>query len=182
MIGAMAGITAAAALLRPHDTFVFFGQVLPALSKGTAFYANQSLAGVMFRIFSSNPYTTPWLALSWEFLLAAAGGMVLIAFWFWRTRHEPALARAMAFIPLLPLLSSVTWPHHLVILLPVIWVVAIALAERDWPLSPTVGTAGLLRIVRVVAGRTVAPPLRGVGVRPPPRGAAHWLSPPHPVL
>src|SRR5260370_13211967 len=141
MIGAMAGITAAAALLRPHDTFVFFGQVLPALSKGTAFYANQSLAGVMFRIFSSNPYTTPWIALSWAFLLAAAGAIVLIAFWFWRTRHEPALARAMAFIPLLPLLSSVTWPHHLVILLPVIWAVAIALAQRDWPLSPSLGTA-----------------------------------------
>jgi alpha-1,2-mannosyltransferase len=172
MLGAMAGITAAAALLRFHDTFVFFGRVLPALSKGTAFYANQSLAGVMSRLFSSNPYTTPWIALTWAFLLPAASAIVLIAFWFWRTHHEPALARAMAFIPLLPLLSAVTWPHHLVILLPVIWVVAIALAERDWPLSPTVGTAGLLVIFSVVARWQVGPAFGQAGFHPAQTGDA----------
>jgi alpha-1,2-mannosyltransferase len=170
MIGAMAGITAAAALLRFHDTLVFFGQVLPALSNGTAFYANQSLNGMVLRLFSSNAYTTPWIALTWAFLLPAAGAIVFIAFWFWRTRHEPALARAIAFIPLLPLLSSVTWPHHLVILLPVIWIIAIALAERDWPLAPTVGMAGLLLIFSVVVRWQVGPAFGQVGFRPAQTG------------
>ena len=172
MLGAMAGITAAAALLRFHDTLVFFGQVLPALSKGTAFYANQSLAGVMSRLFSSNPYTTPWIALAWAFLLPVAAAIVLIAFWFWRTRHVPALARAIAFVPLLPLLSSVTWPHHLVILLPLIWTVAIALAERRWPPAPTVGMAGLLVIFSVVVRWQVGPAFGQVGFRSAQTGDA----------
>ena len=157
MVGGFAAVTAAAAILRFQDTLVFFGQVLPALWSGTAFYANQSLAGVVSRFFSVNPYTTPWIVLPWAFLLPAAGAILLIAFWFLRTRHQPALARAIAFIPLLPLLSSVTWPHHLVILLPVVWIGAIALAERDWPVAPTVGMAGLLVIISVVARWPVGP-------------------------
>jgi alpha-1,2-mannosyltransferase len=157
MIGGFAAITAAAALLRAHDTLVFFGQVLPALSSGTAFYANQSIGGMVARVFSANPYTTPWIALSWAFLLPVAAAIVLIAVWFARTRHQPALARATVFIPLLPLLSSVTWPHHLVVLLPVIWIGASALAERDWPAAPTTGLAGLLVIFDVVARWAVGP-------------------------
>ena len=68
-------------------------------------------------------------------------------------------------IPLLPLLSSVTWPHHLVILLPVIWMGAIALAERDWPVVPTIGLAGLLVIFSVVARWPVGPAFGQVGFR-----------------
>jgi alpha-1,2-mannosyltransferase len=172
MIGALGGLTAAAALLRFHDTVVFFGQVLPALSQGTAFYANESLAGVVLRLFSSNPYTTPWVAISWAFLLPGAGAILLIAFWFWRTGHQPALVRSLAFIPLLPLLSSVTWPHHLVILLPVVWVAAIALAERDWPLAPTLGMAGLLVTFSVVARWPVGPAFGQIGFRPAQTGDA----------
>jgi alpha-1,2-mannosyltransferase len=165
MIGGFAALTAAVALLRYQDTLAFFGQVVPALSSGTAFYANQSLAGLMSRVFSTNPYTTPWVALSWAFLLPAVAAVGLIAFWFLRTRHHPALARAVAFIPLLPLLSSVSWPHHLVILLPVIWIGAIALAERDWPVAPTVGLAGLLLVFSVVARWPVGPAFGQVGFR-----------------
>jgi alpha-1,2-mannosyltransferase len=165
MIGGFTALTAAAALLRYQDTVVFFGQVLPALSSGTAFYANQSLGGIVARILSVNPYTTPWIALSWGFLLPVVLAIVLIGVWFWRTRHQPALARATAFIPLLPLLSSVTWPHHLVILLPVIWIGAIALAERDWPLAPTIGLAGLLVIFNVMARWPVGPAFGQAGFR-----------------
>jgi hypothetical protein len=91
--------------------------------------------------------------------------ILLIAFWFWRAGDLPALARAIAFVPLLPLLSSVTWPHHLVILLPVIWIGAIALAERDWPPVPTAGLAGLLVIFSVVARWPVGPAFGQVGFR-----------------
>jgi alpha-1,2-mannosyltransferase len=165
MIGGFAAITAAAAVLRYEDTLAFFGQVLPALSSGTAFYANQSLEGVVFRIISVNPYTIPWVGISWAILIVAAAAILLIAFWFWRTRHQPALARAGAFIPLLPLLSSVTWPHHLVILLPLIWIGAIALAERDWPVPSTFGLAGLLVIFSVVARWPVGPAFGQTGFR-----------------
>lgn len=172
MIGALAALTTAAALVRFHDTLVFFGQVLPALSKGTAFYANQSLAGVVLRFFSANPYTTPWIALSWALLLPAIGGILLIAFWFWRAADQPALARAVAFLPLLPLLSSVTWPHHLVILLPVIWIGAIALAERRWPPVQTASLAGLLAIFSVVARWSVGPAFGQAGFRSAQTGDA----------
>ena len=157
MIGGFAAVTAAAALFRFQDTLVFFGQVLPALAAGTAYYANQSLAGVVFRLFSANPYTTPWLALSWASLLPAAGAILLGALWFVRTVHQPALVRAIAFIPLLPLLSTVTWPHHLVLLLPVFWIAAVALAKRDWPVAPTVAAAGLLLLFSVVTRWAVGP-------------------------
>ena len=172
MIGALAVLTTAAALVRFQDTLVFVGEVLPALSQGTAFYANQSLAGVVFRFFSSNPYTTPWIALPWAFLLPMAGAILLIAFWFWRAADRPAMARGVAFLPLLPLLSSVTWPHHLVILLPVIWIGAIALAERDWPPVPTAGLAGLLVIFSVIARWPVGPAFGQVGFRPAQTGDA----------
>jgi alpha-1,2-mannosyltransferase len=165
MIGGFAAITAVAALLKYQDTLVFFGQVLPALSSGTAFYANQSLDGMVSRILSANPYTVPWVALPWAFLLVAAAAIVLVAFWFWRSRREPALVRAVAFIPLLPLLSSVTWPHHLVILLPVIWIGTVALAERDWPVAPTVGLAGVLVILSIVARWPVGPAFGQPGFR-----------------
>jgi alpha-1,2-mannosyltransferase len=165
MIGGFAAVTAAAALLRFTDTLAFFGQVLPALASGTAYYANQSLAGLVLRLFSSNPYTTPWVALSWAFLLSAVTTILLGAYWFWQTRRQPALHRAIAFIPLLPLLSSVTWPHHLVILLPVFWIMAMALAERDWPVAPTVAAAGVLLIFSVVARWTVGPAFGQTGFR-----------------
>jgi len=172
MLGAFAAVTAAAALLRFDDTLVFFRQVLPALASGTAYYANQSLAGLVSRVFSQNPYTAPWITFSLGFLLPVAGGILLGGFWLWRMRGQPPLSRAVAFIPLLPLLSSVTWPHHLVILLPVFWLGAIALAERDWPVAPTVGAAGLLVIFSVVTRWPVGPAFGQAGFRAAQTGDA----------
>jgi alpha-1,2-mannosyltransferase len=163
MIGALVAVTGAAALVRFDDTIVFFRQVLPALAAGTAYYANQSLAGVLSRVFTANPYTTPWVTLSWAFLLPVAGAVVLGALWSWRMRRQPALSRAIAFLPLLPLVSSVTWPHHLVILLPVCWMVALGLAQRGWPIAPTVVAAGLLVIFDVVDRWPVGPAFRQPG-------------------
>ena len=165
MLGAFAAVTAAAALLRFDDTVAFFQHVLPALASGTGYYANQSLAGVVSRLFTVNPYTTPWIALTWAFLLPASGAILLGALWYWRSRGQPGLVRAVAFLPLLPLLSSVTWPHHLVILLPVFWIGAIALAERSWPVGPTVGAVGLLAIFSVVERWSVGPAFGQPGFR-----------------
>jgi alpha-1,2-mannosyltransferase len=149
MVTGFLAITAMGALLRFQDTLTFFAKVVPALAPGTAVYANQSLSGFVRRIFTANPYTQPWIVLPFAYLLPAILAILLIAWWFWRMRHRQALARAAAFIPLVPLVSSVSWPHHLVILLPAIWLSAIAIAERDWPVAPTVLLAGLLLLFSV---------------------------------
>jgi alpha-1,2-mannosyltransferase len=144
MLAACGGITAAAAALHPHDTQVYVSQVLPALFRGTTFYANQSLDGILGRIVTANPYTNPWLVIAWAPLLAVGAAGALLAYWFLTSRRHPLLARAAAFIPLLPLLSAVTWPHHLVIVLPLLWVAVLGLAARGWPAVPTLGLATLL--------------------------------------
>ncbi|HET9847568.1 MAG TPA: glycosyltransferase family 87 protein [Candidatus Dormibacteraeota bacterium] len=165
MLGSVAAVTVAAALVRGSDSVAFFTQVVPALARGTAVYANQSLSGLLGRVASANPYTDPWLTLSWMSLLATAAAIVLVAVWYWRSRDQQGLARAAAFVPLLPLLSSVTWPHHLVILLPVIWFAAIAIAERGWPVAQTVMLATLLILFSVVSRLPLGPAFNQPGFR-----------------
>jgi alpha-1,2-mannosyltransferase len=165
MLAGMAAMTGLGALFRFSDTLVFFGQVMPALAGGTAYYANQSLAGMVRRILTPNPYTQPWVVVPWAFLLIALLALGLTGWWFWRTRGQSPLVRSFAFIPLLPLLSAVTWPHHLVILLPVIWLSVIAIAGRDWPLAPTLILAGMLVGFSVVARWPVGPRFNSAGFR-----------------
>ena len=157
MVAGMAAVTGVGALLRFQDTLAFFGQVVPALASGTAYYANQSLAGILRRVVTPNPYTRPWTVFGWPFLLLAVIAIGLTVWWFWRTRGHSSLARSAAFIPLLPLLSAVTWPHHLVILLPVIWLSIVAIAAREWPLAPTLVLAAVLIVFDVVSRWPVRP-------------------------
>jgi alpha-1,2-mannosyltransferase len=165
MLAAFIAVTAASALVRFDDTLTFFRQVLPALAQGTAIYANQSLPGVIARVATINPYTQPWTVVPWAYLVAPALIVALIALWFVRTRRQPALLRAAAFLPLLPLASSVTWPHHLVLLLPVIWFGFIAIAGRGWPLPSTIAMGLLLLLFSVVARWPVGPAFNQPGFR-----------------
>ena len=148
-------LTAAGALLRFQDSVAYFGQVLPALASGTAFYANQSLAGVLHRTLSANPYTQPWINLPSVSPLLVAAAVSLIGWWWWQTRGAPS--RGVAFLPLVPLLSSVTWTHHLVIVLPLIWFSLIALAQREWPLLPTAALSGILLLFSIVSRLPAGP-------------------------
>jgi len=165
VLGGFALLTGAGFVLRFHDTLTYFGQVLPALARGTAFYANQSLAGVLDRTLSTNPYTQPWIALSLVSVLVIAAGAILIGWWWWQTRPQTALARAAAFIPLIPLLSSVTWTHHLVIVLPLVWFAVIALAERDWPPVPTAALSGVLLLFSIFSRWPAGPAFGQTGFR-----------------
>jgi alpha-1,2-mannosyltransferase len=165
MLGAFVAVTAAAALLRFDDTLVFFRQVLPALAQGTSVYANQSLQGVIARVATFNPYTKPWTVVPGAHLLPAVVTIAFIGVWFLWTRRQPALLRAASFLPLLPLASSVTWPHHLVILLPVIWISIIAIAQRGWPLTPTLAVGGLLVLFSVVSRWPLSPAFNQPGFR-----------------
>lgn len=157
MVTGMAAVTGVGALIRFHDTLVFVGQVVPALASGTAYYANQSLAGILRRVVTANAYTQPWSVIAWPFLLLTVIGTGLTIWWFWRTRGQSPLIRSAAFIPILPLLSAVTWSHHLVILLPVIWLGIVAIARREWPLAPTLVLAGVLVVFNVVSRWPVGP-------------------------
>lgn len=165
VLGGFAIVTGAGALLRFDDSVAYVRQVLPALASGTAFYANQSLAGMLDRTLSSNPYTQPWLALPWVSLLVLAAAAILISWWWWQTRRHPPQARAIAFMPLIPLLSSVTWTHHLVIVLPVIWFSVVALAERDWPRWPTAALSGVLLLFSVFSRSPAGPAFGQAGFR-----------------
>jgi len=165
MLGAVIGVTAAAALLRFDDTLVFVQQVVPALAHGTAIYANQSLPGVIARVATSNPYAPPWTVVSWAYLVAPILILAFIGLWVVRTRRQPAMLRAAAFLPLVPLASSVTWPHHLVLLLPVIWFGLIAIAGRGWPLPSTIAIGLLLLLFSVVARWPVGPAFNQPGFR-----------------
>ena len=165
VLGGFAILTLAGALLRFQDTVADFGQVLPALASGTAFYANQSLAGVLDRTLSSNAYTQPWINLPWVSLLLIAAAVILISWWWWQTRRHSAPARGVAFIPLVPLLSSVTWTHHLVIVLPLIWFSLVALGQREWPPLPTAALAGVLLLFSIVSRLPAGPAFGQTGFR-----------------
>ena len=165
LLGAFAAVTAAAALWRFDDTLIFFRQVLPALAQGTAIYANQSVQGLIARVGTVNPYTQPWTVVPWVSLLPAVLIIAFIVLWFLRTRHQPALLRAAAFLPLLPLASLVTWPHHLVILLPIIWFSVIAIDERRWPMVSTIALGALLLLFSVVSRWPVGPAFNQPGFR-----------------
>ncbi len=165
LVGGCAIVTAAGALVRFDDTITFFTQVLPALARGTAFYANQSLAGLLSRILVKNPYTDPWLSLPSDAVVVAGLMALLCGFWVWQRRRAAPLAAAVAFLPLLPLLSAVTWPHHLVILLPVIWLSVITVARRGWPLTPTLTLAGLTVVMSLLARWPGVPAFGAPGFR-----------------
>lgn len=165
MLGGLVAISAVGALVRFPDTVVFVERVVPALARGTAFYANQSLAGVVARVGSVNAYTDPGAIVPNVAVVATAITAGLGVLWFARTSGQPGLLRAAAFLPLLPLASSVTWPHHLVILLPVIWFAFIALAHRGWPVPPTVVLCALLLAFSVVSRLPVGPAFGQPGFR-----------------
>ena len=165
VLGGFAILTLAGALLRFQDTVAYFGQVLPALESGTAFYANQSLAGLLERTLRSNAYTQAWIQLPWVSLLLIAAAVILVSWWWWRTRRHSAPSRGVAFIPLVPLLSSVTWTHHLVIVLPLIWFSLVALGQREWPPLPTAALVMVLLLFSIVSRLPAGPAFGQTGFR-----------------
>ena len=94
-----------------------------------------------------------------------ATAVILIGWWWWQTQRQIASSRGAAFLPLLPLLSSVTWTHHLVIVLPLIWFSLIALAQREWPLLPTAALSGILLLFSIVSRLPAGPSFGQTGFR-----------------
>ena len=58
-----------------------------------------------------------------------------------------------------------TWTHHLVIVLPLIWLSLVALAQRDWPALPTAALAGVLLLFSFFSRWPVGPAFGQPGFR-----------------
>ncbi|HET9847796.1 MAG TPA: glycosyltransferase family 87 protein [Candidatus Dormibacteraeota bacterium] len=158
MVAGFLGVTALAALLRPADSLTYARSVAPQLAGGTAYWSNQSIEGVISRLFTMNPYTTPLVDLSWAHVLVVVLAVTAIAFWVWARRGQTALTRAFVFLPLLPLASTVSWEHHLVILLPLVWLIVAVLAERGWPLGETAVATLAMATLLAIPHLPIGPP------------------------
>jgi hypothetical protein len=96
------------------------------------------------RLFTNNPYTQPLLAIPLEVLIWVGCVAALFLFWLWHSRRLDLLARGISFLPLLPLVSVVSWEHHLVVLLPVLWLGLVRLSQRAWPVIESSAFAVIL--------------------------------------
>jgi len=163
LVSGFLGISALGALVRWHDTWIFFTRVAPALAQGTAVYANQSVGGLLARLTTANPYTHAWIVMPAVLLPVAAA--LLLGYWRWSTRGQDLTISGVAFLPLLPLLSAVTWPHHLVILLPVVWLAVMAIAALEWPWPRTLVLLTLLLGFSVLARWPAGPPFGQAGFK-----------------
>jgi alpha-1,2-mannosyltransferase len=164
MAAAFLATTAAGAMVRFQDTLTFFTRVLPALAHGTAYYANQSLGGFLARVGTANRYTDPWFLLPVVALMSLLGLLLVIA-WYWRSREADPRSRMLMFLPLLPLLSAVTWPHHLVILLPLLWGCFAALGAHHWPRLETGSLIAILLVFTVLSRLPLGPSFGQAGFR-----------------
>ncbi len=95
-------------------TWEYFTTVLPKLGGGTAFLENQSLMGVAQRagnlLFGRATLIAPIAAL-------AISALLMLFTWLLSLRAPAPGARPIAFaafVALMPIVSSLTWQHHLV--------------------------------------------------------------------
>jgi alpha-1,2-mannosyltransferase len=131
MLGAAATLCAAALLWPGHDACLSWLSRLGSFSGDTQSVIspnNMSLHGFLYRLFAEHPthrgMSTPWIDLGlqnarWLARLSAATLGLITAAWMWRWRRTLSTAECLcAAIPLVLLLSPITWSHHCVQLLP----------------------------------------------------------------
>lgn len=114
----VAGIGLGFLVTSPAHNIYYFRDMLPHLAAGTGFRENQSLAGFTARV--CNPATATagggagWCGrvLDWPLVIALLGAVLYATRIGSRSGLEFALAVAA-----LPLISSVTWSFHLVVLI-----------------------------------------------------------------
>ncbi len=142
-----------------NQTVTYFTRVLPALGQGTAAPANESIWGVLRRLFGPDPYAhppfpwqggVPWLALF------VSGALTI---WWLRARPAaPGLGSASAdfaaLICLLLLVAGVSWEHHFALLVLPMWVALRTLRQSG------LRRADLLAFGAFYAGVSLVPRLR----------------------
>lgn len=115
---AAAGVAVGFLVTSPAHNIYYYRDMLPHLAAGTGYRENQSLAGFTARLcdasLSDHGGSAGWCgrALDWPLVLGLLG-LVLYAT---RRRTRSALEFGLA-VAALPLVSSVTWSFHLVLLI-----------------------------------------------------------------
>ncbi|HXA43384.1 MAG TPA: glycosyltransferase family 87 protein [Candidatus Solibacter sp.] len=130
------GLLAVLTLLT-RSTIDYLGTVLPRLGGSTAMLDNQSLPGVLLRLQA----LTGLASVTWVKVLTLVLQLGLVALTWWRSlRLEGRKQRAAvfaAFLAVTPIISSITWNHHLVTELLVLALLAPSLrvGSRAWWLT-----------------------------------------------
>jgi glycosyl transferase family 87 len=115
---ALLGVALGLVVTSPTHSLHYFRDMLPQLSAGSGYRENESLSGLASRL--CNPASAEmggnggWCGrtVAWP-AIAAVLGLVMVAT---RQRRRPGLEFGLA-VAALPLVSSVTWGFHLVLLL-----------------------------------------------------------------
>jgi len=116
--GLAAGIALGLVVTSPAHSLHYFRDMLPHLSAGSGYRENQSLSGLASRLCAPSTAQTGgnggWCGrlVAWP-AIAAVVGLVLLAV---RTPQRTSLEFGLA-VAALPLVSSLTWSFHLVLLL-----------------------------------------------------------------
>lgn len=177
MAAAGAGVWATLWILgAPNLLAEYLFRVVPQLTVGTGFPANESPAGTIDRILEpATYYGHAPTAMPIVRVLAIAVSLLLVLICARELRfsvrsREGRLLEGATVIALTPLLTTLTWPGHLVLLLIPIFVIGIvSLRRRDWT-GAVLALASWLLIGPLWEGFVYLKNL-------PPIGASGWLRP-----
>jgi alpha-1,2-mannosyltransferase len=153
--------------------------VLPVLNRGTGWIYNQSLGGMINRVFDHSVLRVqPQSALVTVLSIAAAIAVIGLAAWVVRARERAPVERGAEFglgVTATVLAGSIAWfPHFVHLLIPLFAVAGLVATRR--PASPQLRRAALATIVAfgllapLVIALLTADGLAGLG-----SGAAWWL-------
>ena len=172
LVLAIAGLFAILAVLTP-TTGEFLGTVLPRLAGGTASIDNQSMPGLLLRVEA--------LFHTGHLPVVLAGGVlqaaVLAVTWIASLGLEQGRARAAvfaAFLATVPIVSSITWDHHLMNELLVFALLAPSLRPGQRPFRLALASYPLLWV-----NRGLTEPLANLLGFAPPHG---WTALPFLVV
>jgi hypothetical protein len=132
--GAVVVLGGAALVVATPMTLEFITTVLPHITTGTAVYINQSIPGVLLRF---QYFVYPGHVIEGFRYVVSALALVLVGLTWWRGLGvDGAVERAAVFasvVTVLPLVSSVTWNHHLVLELLALALLAPSLTPNTAP-------------------------------------------------
>jgi len=123
-------LTAIGTIVQPSATVSYLKSLAGGntLTSGPVYVGNQSLLGVVLRLFGENP-TNTYIGLGVSVIMAVVAAIVGAHWW-----KQGAHVLAIAFVGLgSNLASPLSWTHHFVWILPLAVAVLYQLRRRPWP-------------------------------------------------
>jgi hypothetical protein len=177
---ALLGLGLGFAVTSPANNLYYFQDMLPHLGAGTGFRENQSLAGFTARLCDPSTATAGggagWCGrlLDWPLICALLGLIIYATSRASRSGLEFALA-----VTALPLISSVTWSFHLVLLiLPIALLIRMAFTGELSPAERRLLILGWLSfsVAPAIHYLLIVHPMSATGVFTPVVMAVTWLA------